>query len=96
MSGERIMWQVSDVNHGPDGMSVDYGPGELHEPGSLPVGVRFRAVIADDVDRQIAPAYAQPAPPAPPPVAPPAAAKAETAAPAAAAGAAAPKTTAKK
>ena len=67
MSGERIMWQVTDVNHGPDGMSVQYGPGELHEPGGLPEGIRFRAVVADDVDREIAPAWAQPAPPPPPP-----------------------------
>ena len=94
MSGERIMWQVADVNHGPDGMSVLYGPGELHESGGLPAGVRFRAVVADDVDRQIAPAWAQPEPPAPP--APPAAAvKAETPAPAAAE-TPPPKATAKK
>ena len=64
MSGERIMHQVADVNHGPDGLSVLFGPGELHEPGGLPDGVRFRAVVADDVDRQIAPAWAQPPGPA--------------------------------
>ena len=80
MSGERIMWQVADVNHGPDGLAVEFGPGELHESGDLPVGVRFRAVVADDIDRQIAPAWAQPAPaPAPEPAPEPA--KAETAAP---------------
>ena len=92
MSGERIMHQVVDATYGPDGLTVLFGPGELHESGGLPEGVGFRAVVADDVDREIAPAWAQPAPPAPPP---PAAAKAETPAPAVAV-TAPPKATAKK
>lgn len=78
MSGERIMHQVVGVNHGPDGLSVEYGPGELHESGSLPEGVGFRAVIADDIDREIAPAWALPAP-SPAAKTEPAPAKTETA-----------------
>ena len=63
MNDQRIMHQVVDATYGPDGLTVLYGPGELHEPGDLPVGVGFRAVVADDVARAVAPAWAQPAPP---------------------------------
>jgi hypothetical protein len=31
-----------------DGFTPLYGAGELHEPGSLPPGVPFRRVVADD------------------------------------------------
>ena len=98
MSGERIMWQVTAPVHGPDGLSVDYGPGELHESGGLPAGVGFRAVIADDIDREIAPAWAQPAPPppaAPPPAPEPVKAEAKTTA-ASAVAADPPKSTGRK
>ena len=77
---QRIMHQVVDATYGPDGLTVLYGPGELHDPGTLPEGVGFRAVVADDVARAVAPAWAQPAP-APAPAPEPAPAKEETAAP---------------
>jgi hypothetical protein len=68
----RIMHMVSEAHYEADGLTVAYGAGELHEPGSLPDGVRYREVVADDALRATAPAHARPPepPPAPEPKAP--------------------------
>ena len=61
MSDPRHMHMVTDVMHAADGLAVDYGPGELHEPGSLPPGVPYRDVLVSDVQAAVAPAWARPA-----------------------------------
>ena len=61
MGDSKIMHMITDVHHGPDGLSVDYGPGELHEPGTLPEGIGYREVLAGDAQIATAPAHAQPA-----------------------------------
>ena len=65
--GSRIMHMVTVPHHAADGLAVDYGPGELHEPGTLPAGVGYTEVVATAVTRATAPAHARPAaPPAAP------------------------------
>lgn len=54
----EIKHMVTDVNFGEDGHTVTYGPGELHDPGSLPDGVRYKEVLATDAQRDTAPAHA--------------------------------------
>lgn len=58
----KHMQMVAGVMHAADGLAVDYGPGELHEPGSLPAGVPYRDVLATPEQLATAPAYARPAP----------------------------------
>ena len=58
----KRMNMVSDVVHGPDGNSVLYGPGEMHDPGSLPEGVAYREVLVTEEQIAAAPAHAQDAP----------------------------------
>ena len=61
MADVKHMQMVTDVMHAADGLAVDYGPGELHEPGSLPPGVPYRDVLVSDVQAAVAPAWARPA-----------------------------------
>ena len=59
MGDVKHMHMVSDVVHGPDGHSVEYGPGELHDPGSLPDGVPYRDVLVTEAEAATAPAHAK-------------------------------------
>ena len=60
MGDVKHMHMVSGVVHAADGLAVDYGPGELHEPGTLPAGVPYRDVLATPEQLATAPAPAQP------------------------------------
>ena len=51
--------QVTSPVHAADGMTVLYGPGELHEPGSLPAGVPYAEVVADEAGVAASPVHAQ-------------------------------------
>lgn len=51
--------QVTSPVHDADGMTVLYGPGELHEPGSLPAGVPYAEVLADEAALAASPVHAQ-------------------------------------
>lgn len=57
MSEAKRFHQVTAPVHGDDGIA--YGPGELHEPGSLPSNVPYIEVLADEVQQAAAPAHAQ-------------------------------------
>jgi hypothetical protein len=56
--GTRVMHMVADAHYDADGMTVLYGTGEFHEPGSLPDGVRYREVAATKAQRVSAPVHA--------------------------------------
>lgn len=81
MAEPRVMALTTAPVLDSDGFTALYGPGELHEVGSLPPGVAYRLVVADEaMVSQANPHAQQPKPePAPEPVkttAPRAAAKA--------------------
>ena len=44
----KVMHMVAEATYGPDGLTVVYGAGELHAPGSLPDGVPYREVLASE------------------------------------------------
>jgi hypothetical protein len=54
----KLMHMVSETVYGPDGQTVTYGAGELHDPGSLPAGVPYREVVASDEFAATAPEHA--------------------------------------
>jgi hypothetical protein len=56
--GTRVMHMVTDAHYDAGGMTVLYGTGELHEPGSLPGGVTYREVAATEAQRVSAPVHA--------------------------------------
>ena len=59
MAEARRYHQVTSPIHAADGMTVLYGPGELHEPGSLPGGVPYTEVVADEAAVAASPVHAQ-------------------------------------
>lgn len=71
----KIMHMVSETAYEADGLTVAYGAGEMHDPGSLPDGVRYREVVASDAVLATAPAHARPDDARPAPKAPAKAAK---------------------
>lgn len=63
MAEVKHMQMVSLPVHSTDGLAVEYGPGELHEPGSLPEGVPYTDVLVTDAQAAWAPVHAQQAAP---------------------------------
>ena len=63
----KIAHMVAETQYEPDGLTVVYGAGELHAPGSLPDGVPFREVLASEDFAATAPAASEPPPPPAPP-----------------------------
>jgi len=61
----KIAHMVAETQYEPDGLTVVYGAGELHAPGSLPDGVPFREVLASEDFAATAPAASEPPPPPP-------------------------------
>lgn len=59
MGDPKRYHQVTSPVHAADGMTVEYGPGELHEPGSLPDGVPYAEVLADEAAVAASPVHAQ-------------------------------------
>lgn len=48
MADPKVMAQVVASVLDSDGFTALYNAGELHEPGSLPEGVAYRLVVADE------------------------------------------------
>lgn len=48
MADPKVMAMTTQDVLGADGFTAVYGTGELHELGSLPPGVPYRLVVADD------------------------------------------------
>jgi hypothetical protein len=75
MAELKHMHMVTAVVHDASDMTVLYGPGEYHEPGTLPDGVPYSETLVSEAQLAASPAHAQPRaepPPAPEPQAPPA------------------------
>jgi hypothetical protein len=63
----RVMHMVAEATYAADGLTVVYGAGELHPPGSLPEGVPYREVLASEEFAATAPPASEPPPPPAPP-----------------------------